>query len=215
MTACSRRQAFKSPSCTAALEADGVLRYGASREEWKATWKQRSLEDPPALLIAGSQLEWLAPDDLENHSLPDYWDPALVFVPFAQTGAGDVWCWYPTSGTEAIVFPPHDEPEGTFIAPHFEGFLLRMLLEAFSEIYPDNSGLTVEECQLAARAEVRTLAPYLRPAWVTLLEELAARPLVEDKAWGCLRLLSKDEAKEIFTRELQMPNLGETFKLNP
>ncbi len=56
---------------------------------------------------------------------------------------------------------------------------------------------------------MNTLAPYLRPAWVSLLNELTARPLEYNKS--CFRFLKRDEAKEIVERELAMPNLGESF----
>ena len=63
----------------------------------------------------------------------------------------------------------------------------------------------------AARANVRTVTPYLNEGWVALLEELAARPLVRDDEWDCLSLLNQDEAITLIQTELDMPTLGETF----
>ena len=70
---------------------------------------------------------------------------------------------------------------------------------------------TPEQRVQDAKANVNTLAPYLRPAWVSLLNELTSRPLEFDKAWRCFGFLKRKDAKEIVERELAMSNLGEEF----
>ena len=203
---------FCVPELYRRMVADGVTRYGTSPADWKQTFRQRALENPPALMMASSQVEWWAPEDIANWEVPEHFDPAHGFVPFASTGAGDMWCWYPEAGPEVIVLAPHDENGATYFAPDTESFLLRHLVQAFAEIVEDDgTGFTHEQRSTAAHANVRTLAPYLNEGWVTLLEELAARPLVRDDAWDCVGLLSRDEAIDLIHTELAMDELGASF----
>jgi hypothetical protein len=204
---------FRIPDLYRRLVADGRTSYGATREEWKLTWRERSLNDPPALLIASMHVEWWSPEAIAAYEAPDYWLPEPRLVPFAQNGAGDVWCWHAASPGAEIVFAPQDENAAEVVAADLEGFLFRHMVLALSEIYADDgSDFTVEERVMSAQANVRVLAPYLAPERVTLLEELCARPLVHDAKWGCLRFLARDEAEAIVARELANPRLGETFE---
>src|SRR6516164_5067104 len=38
-------------------------------------------------------MEWLDPAGIRDHEFPEYCEPG--FVPFAFTGGGDHWCWWP------------------------------------------------------------------------------------------------------------------------
>jgi len=194
------------------MVAEGRTSYGATREEWKQTWKQRTLSDPPALMLVSAQVEWWTPEAIAAWQPPDHWSTEHRLVPFAQTGAGDVWCWEASSPGAEIVFAPHDEPNAEVVAPDLEGFLLRHLVLGLSEIYTDDgTDFTNEQRVASAQANVRVLAPYLSAERVTLLERLCARPLVLDERWGCMRFLAKAEAQAIIQRELASPRLGETF----
>lgn len=193
---------FQIPELFRRMTADGVTQYNKSPDEW--------LVNPPALEMVSYHVEWWQPDDIAKWSAPDYY--ALAFVPFAANGAGDLWCWHPASGTEAIVFVPHDENSAERYAPDLEGLLFRHMVQACAEIYEnEGSKLTGEQRIQAAKANVKTLAPYLRPAWSSLLNELTSRPLEFNESWRCFGFLNRKEAKEIVQRELAMPNLGESF----
>ncbi|MBK6809527.1 MAG: hypothetical protein IPG81_11610 [Sandaracinaceae bacterium] len=86
------------------------------------------------------------------------------------------------------------------------------MIQAFAEMVEDDgTDFTLAQRSEAARANVRTVTPYLNEGWVALLEELAARPLVRDDEWDCLSLLNQDEAITLIQTELDMPTLGETF----
>lgn len=204
---------FRVPELFRRLVADGRTQYGATREEWKQTWKQRMLADPPALMLVSSQVEWWTPEAIAEWEPPDYWSAEHRFVPFAQNGAGDVWCWHVSSPDAEIVFAPHDENEAEVVAPDLAAFLFRQLVGGLSEIYPDDgTDFSIEQRVASAKANVRTLAPYLPAAQVALLEQLCERPLVEDPSWGCLRFLSRAEADAIIEREIGYPRLGHTFE---
>lgn len=213
-----RATGFDVPPLYRRMAADAVIRYGSSPKEWKQTWKQRALERPPALMLAFTQVEWWEPEEIANFSAPDYWRRDVLLVPFAANAAGDLWCWHPAErSTEdpeqcEIVLVADGESEATVFAPTLEAFLLRHLIQAFAEIVEDDgTDFTREQRAQAVRANVRTVAPYLCAEWVELLEELAARPLVENQEWNCLGLLSHEEAVELVQVELDCPRLGVTF----
>ena len=193
---------FQVPELFRRMTADGVTDYTQNRDQWQVK--------PPALMMVSHHVEWWGLEDVVNWDAPDYY--ALTFVPFAANGAGDLWAWYPASGTEEVVFVPHDENAAQHYAPHFEGFLFRHIVQGLAEIY-EHAGQTYtpEQRVQDAKANVNTLAPYLRPAWVSLLNELTSRPLEFDKAWRCFGFLKRKDAKEIVERELAMSNLGEEF----
>ena len=203
---------FHVPLLYRQMVADGVVRYGNSPAEWKQVWKERALVNPPALMIAHAQVEWWLPEDIVNWDAPEHFDPAHKLVPFASTSTGDMWCWYQKDGDETVVLAPHDENGATHFAPDLEAFLLRHMIQAFAEMVEDDgTDFTLAQRSEAARANVRTVTPYLNEGWVALLEELAARPLVRDDEWDCLSLLNQDEAITLIQTELDMPTLGETF----
>lgn len=193
---------FQVPELFRKMTADGVTRYDKP-EQWR--------EKPPALLMASAHVEWWQPDVIASWSAPDYY--ALDFVPFAANGGGDLWCWYPACGTQAVVLVIHDENCAQYHAPDLEGFLFRHMVEVCAEIYDHHGPRPTDEQHIeAAKVDVRTLAPYLRPAWVDLLNELVGRPLTRHKSGSYVSFLTRKEAAEIVKRELAMPNLDESFR---
>jgi len=202
---------FRVPDLYRRMVADGVTQYGTSTADWMETWKQRAIENPPALMLASAQVEWWQPEDIANWEAPAHFDPAHKLVPFASTGAGDMWCWY-ANGGDVIVLAPYEEDGATIFAPDLESFLLRHMLQGFAEIVEeDGTDFTREQRSEVARANIRTITPYLNPAWVELLTELPEHPLERDEEWDCLRLLTRDEAIDLIQTELDMANLNETF----
>lgn len=212
--AIKKRTDFDVPKLFQRMVADGVTRYGKNPSEWKKTWKKRALENPPALMLCSSSVEWWSPESIADWEPPEYWKAKHVFVPLAQNGAGDVWCWYPAKKTKddaPIVFAPHDEDTSRVFAPHTEGFLFRHLLEAFTEIYEDDgSGFTREQRAKSALANVKTISGYLRKEWAAILKEVASRKLTAGK--HSLSFISPKDATAIVKRELSFDWLDKTFK---
>jgi hypothetical protein len=219
------RTGFAVPQVYRRMRTDGRLDYGATPEEWQATWRGRTLNDPPALL--GADFEWWSLDDMADWTPPDYWTNAPALVPFAESGRADVWAWAPAwveGGRAPIVFAARDVDEASLVAPDLEGLLFRLLVEWFSDLDPEAwDEFTPAERELALRAQVAAVSPYVRGSARRTLEELVARPLrtVElpkpfPKYRGpplvCLQLLDADEARTLVERELAFSRLDETFK---
>src|SRR5690606_6505370 len=59
-------------------------------------------------------------------------------IPFAATGAADLWCFDSARAGPAglpVIECPHDDDEGRIYAPSFESFLLRRALDFASGDY--------------------------------------------------------------------------------
>jgi hypothetical protein len=196
---------------------DGVCSYGASFDEWQMTWRERSLVNPPALLAA-LDFEWMQPDEIAEWAPPGYWAEEHVFVPFAHSGGGDLYAFYPRWGS-AVVYAAHDANDCTALAPHLEGLLYRLMLEAMT--YDDGErwdDLGPDEVDRFLAANIRVLKPYLRAAWFDDLEavrkakprEWALKlPAIEERY---LSRLDHQGLQERLARELKFAHLDEKFE---
>ncbi len=192
---------FAPPALYQRMRDDGVLTYGANRTEWKRTWRQRAIENPPALLLCSGRVEWDPPSEATGAAAPADWDPKHQLVPFARDGAGDPWCWcgrLAARGKLPIVSVAEDELTAAPFAPDLEGFLHRHMLEGLSEVA--GHGFTAAEVHKSAQANVRVLRPYLRAAWYRKLETLVKSPprVVYDDTYAFLtRAAARTEIKKL------------------
>lgn len=151
--------------------------------------------------------EWLAPVDILHYEPQEYHKPG--FVPFAHTGGGDHWCWWPEKGV--IVLCPHDFELGEYDSPTFESFLYRRCLH-----YAHGGFIREEETEtrelLVQWAE--RLAVFFPPHWVVQLKDLAKARLKEWNHCGFLEygLLGLREYQTILERELNFPQLNQRFQ---
>lgn len=221
LTEIEQRTGFVVPKLYRRLRDDGACEYGATPEEWQATWRERALNNPPVLLGA-LDFEWMTLTDMAEWRAPDYWLPEHVFVPFGESN-GDVYAWYPAwrAGDDVpIVRAFHDVSTCEVLAPNLEAFLYRQMLEAMT--FPDpqrneDDGFTEQEAQQAMRASVGALRPYLRAAWFADLDELTKRT---PRAWRrkigrfeeeYVSQLEGQELEERIARELAFPRLNAEF----
>lgn len=206
--AIAKKTGFQIPALYRKMVADGVTEYGPNRGEWDT--------NPPALAIASIHVEWYAPDAIADYEPAEYWDQSLTLVPFAQNGGGDLWCFHPAAaeGDQVpVALCPHDEMQAEIFAPDLAGFWFRQLLNAFAEMDVSHTKFDEAKQLQAARAEIRTIARYVRPEWVAVLEEVASRPMQRKK--DILSFLSRKEVGELAKATLQYARLGETFMHAP
>ena len=223
------------PSSYAAMQRDGLLRYGASRDDWKQNWHTLLLTAPPAL--AATDFEWMPPEEILETAtanggrspLRPAWPDTFRFVQFAHNGAGDGWGWAPTLADDGaheapIVFIEHDSDEAFIVAPTFHGFVFRMTLESLAEIHHDPKQQKLAETVAIARGRTRRVLPYLPPelAWTLErvlgfpLRKVVTRRLREDngtfygKAEGTFyHLVFESTARAMIRRALAYPRLDE------
>jgi hypothetical protein len=214
------RTGFAIPELLRRMHAHGATGDRITREEWLKARARRALHDPPALLGA-SDFAWLKAETMANWRPPANWKTELVFIPFAETGAGDPICFYPAwteNGATPVVLTLHDGDRCFAKAPHLEGYLFAQMLEALAVIDKHSFG-TWSEAQLrqSFRANIKALAPYLRWQWTAFLEACVDRPLIgqQQPVGRQMRriqaLISQAELNEIVARELAFGHTGASF----
>jgi hypothetical protein len=182
-----QQHGFTYPSLYRQLERDGMLAVGEYGPDWyKLVYP--ILKDKPTLLLHADDFELLSVKAvaaaMEELADPDDYrriDPALQFIPFAQTGAGDHYCFFASGqhdGETPIVLLWHDQNEAQYLAKNLHDFLFHMLLNSMAEqdTYNDVSDEAFRE-QLAKT--LGTHARYLKPEQAQVLSALLARDIID------------------------------------
>ena len=111
--AIQERFGFQTPPAYQALERRGLFRYT------KAV-NTADLTKSGDQYLWLNEMEWYQPDDLRTFEFEDHHKPG--FVPFAHTGGGDFWCWYPAMAKKdqtPVLLCLHDSEEAELFAPDF------------------------------------------------------------------------------------------------
>lgn len=212
------------PALYRRMHLDGACDYGASPEEWRATFEARMFDRPPALLGA-LDFEWLTLDRMLRWRAPAFWLPDPGLLPFGQTGRGDKYAFvhrWAAGERVPVVLAYRDVNEAHVLAPDLEAFLYRQMLEAFTFPPSDGEFTTAADERRARRASVAALRPYMRDVWTADLEALTAREPREWRQTGprfeevYLALLDETELNARLRRELAFERLDMTFPyMNP
>lgn len=123
------------------LAEDGMLDIGEYHENW-AEVILPTLEKNPPLLLYSFDFEVLNPNQIlenieeffitnDDFNIFDI-RPDLTFIPFAQTGGGDFYCFFlnEQAGEDIpIVLLYHDQDEGIYLAKNLQDFIFKMLLQ--------------------------------------------------------------------------------------
>lgn len=182
-----RQHGFSYPSLYRQLEQDGMLDVGEYGPDWHNTVLP-TLKDRPTLLLFANDFELLNVDmvaeELACLAEPDddrQIDPAFTFIPFAQTGAGDHYCFFPTGvadGEVPIVLLWHDQDEAQYLARNFQDFIFSMLLDSMADQDTYND-VGDEEFREQLENMLGTHAPYLSPRQNEVLRTLLARDIAD------------------------------------
>lgn len=145
------------------------------------------------VLVRALDIEWSSLETVRDWIAPGYWSQAHVVLPFAKTGRGDLYAWVPAWAEHdelPVALVRRDSETCTVIAPHVEGLLYRLALEAVvAELPSEDMDDVLDE-----------IGSYLRDAWRRDLERLATQPL--DHAALEQRILG----------QLGFSRLGSTFR---
>ena len=182
-----RQHGFTYPALYRQLESDGMLNVGEYGPDWyKLVYP--TLTERPTLLLHADDFELLnieavaeAADTLRDADDYRQIDPAFQFIPFAQTGAGDHYCFFASSeqdGEMPIVLLWHDENEAQYLAKNLQDFMVHMLLNSMADqdTYNDVSDEAFKD-QLTKT--LGTHARYLTARQADVLQELLARDIID------------------------------------
>jgi hypothetical protein len=161
--------------------------------------------------ILGEIGKFSAPDDHRRTS------PELRFIPFAKSGAGDLYCFFlnETQNREIpIVLVWHDMNSADFLAKNLQDFMFRGLLEAVMEIDTTEAAFRTE--RMAMFQSHRT---YLSEAQQKIIMDIYARAVTEfqeklpnGKTCQTRGLLGEDELQAILQTEAFFERLNQSFE---
>jgi hypothetical protein len=156
--------------------------------------------------------EWWQPAEIAAYQPPAHHLPG--FVPFASTGGGDYWCWWPARASNRnvpVVLCPHDLNTGTFDAPDFAAWLFRRTLD-YALRLPD--GEEQGRAWLARWAEV--FRELWESAWSSELVRIAGAPV---SSWVDVRtsepgegLLAPETYRQLLEQHTPMPERDQEFR---
>ena len=182
-----QQHGFTYPSLYRQLERDGMLAVGEYGPDWyKLVYP--TLKDKPTLLLHADDFELLSVKAvaaaMEELADPDDYrqiDPALQFIPFAQTGAGDHYCFFASSqhaGEMPIVLLWHDQNAAQYLAKNLHDFVFHMLLNSMADQDTCNE-VSDDAFREQLTNTLGTHARYLTPEQAQVLHTLLARDIFD------------------------------------
>jgi hypothetical protein len=189
---------FEIPAAYRRMEQDGFFRLPPQGTEC----------DPfNELYLWVPEAEWMRPQEILDYEPPSYQQSG--FVPFAFTGGGEPWCWWPAQDPQAVVFLPIGDA-GVFDAPHLVGSIYRRFLCYALNVNEQDA----DEARRYFGLWARRLASHFPARWIETLNDLAQADIV---AWQFKRargqgFLNPPRLEELVARDLAFPRLGATFE---
>ncbi|MDN2712356.1 SMI1/KNR4 family protein [Janthinobacterium sp. SUN118] len=178
---------FSYPPLYKRLAQDGMLEVGEYGPDWYRLVFP-TLKEHPTLLLHADDFELLnvkgvaeAMEELADAGDYRQIDPAFQFIPFAQTGAGDHYCFFASrqqDGEMPIVLLWHDQNEAQYLAKNLHDFMFHMLLNAMADQDTYNE-VSDEEFRDQLEKTLTTHARYLTPQQGEVLQALLARDLID------------------------------------
>ncbi|MED5596844.1 SMI1/KNR4 family protein [Janthinobacterium sp. P210006] len=178
---------FTYPPLYRQLDRDGMLDVGEYGPDWyKLVFP--TLQERPTLLLHADDFELLNIKSVaeEAASLLDEDDyrrisPRFQFIPFAQTGAGDHYCFFASGqheGDMPIVLLWHDQDEAQYLAKNLQDFIFHMLLNSMADQDTYND---VGDGEFREQLEktMLTHARYLTPEQAQVLQTLLSRDIID------------------------------------
>ena len=191
-----------------------------SNENWEKTIYPQIKENPPLLLHAGGfDFEMLRAEDILNFKFDELWDiENHHFVPFAKTDEGNIYAFYKNlkkNNEYVVVYIWNDMNETEIIAKNFEDFVFRKMLEAIFDVDKDDlkgdyrdSGFS--EYQKDLRCDLKTIKPYIKKEYGSLLSQLYDREAQE--SIFSYSLISKEELIAFTEKYLGFEELDSVFE---
>ena len=122
-------------------------------------------------------IEWdRAPDQIIGFQGDDFLRPGLI--PFAGTGYGDYYCWYPRwqeAPEPPVVLCLHDEQESPLFARNLVECLCRCFLQDFAHKDADDETWQIVDPSELWDAHFEILRPFLNPAQISLLRSVRSK----------------------------------------
>lgn len=167
------------PSLLQKLLASGKTLYGP---EWGATWRERMLGGA-APLSSWYDFEWIDAEDARQN-IVQWLNPAAQngkkFLPFAQTGAGDVYCLMPIDEQSiGVALIWHDDDTSKISYSSFDDFVIEQFLESFSDLDHHTDQFSEEEILQCIQSDVFFVTELMSEQHQNYLRGFCKLPLMQ------------------------------------
>lgn len=164
------------PDSLQRLLASGKTRYSA---DWPSSWREQCLHEPPAL-ISLYDFEWITASDSRQH-IEQWLNPEAQqgrrFLPFAESGAGDVYCLTPMDdGAPGVALIQHDAEYSRIAYRSFNDFICASFLETFADMSHLVDDFSEQEALLILRRDVSQVAGLLGETGAKYLQAFVGLP---------------------------------------
>lgn len=164
------------PDSLQRLLASGKTRYAA---DWPSSWRERCLHGPPAL-ISLYDFEWITASDSQQH-IEQWLNPEAQqgrrFFPFAESGAGDVYCLtLMDDGAPGVALIQHDAEYSRIAYRSFDDFICASFLETFADMSHLVDDFSEQEALLILRRDVSQVAGLLGETTAKYLQAFVGLP---------------------------------------
>lgn len=217
---------FNYPELYKQLFADKMLDCGEYGPNWHSIYYEKLSQNPP-LLFWGNDFELLEfprikkeINELRNPNDYRKIPSAFFFIPFAQTGAGDLYVFQfdkQQNGEIPVTLLYHDEENGVVLSKNLQDFIFRQLLETVAEI-DEFSTIAEENFESNLSNILRTHKPYLTEKQFEIISEIYNRDLFEYKynvpngrEYTAEGLISRNELSKILQQEIGFDKLDFEF----
>lgn len=210
---------FIYPDIYYTLLKDNMLDWGVASPDWYHNEFYKLKANPP-LLLFGHDFEAISVEEiieemdyfLDQDSYPQTKKEFRTsFVPFAQTDAGDLYCFYFNKEKQVssivLVFP--DANKVTILAKNLEDFMFRQLLGCVLKLRGESS-IMDGDFKENIENQLSTHKKYLPANYVEILTEIYGREITERD--GKMGLLSRAELNSILEREINFEDLNKSFE---
>lgn len=214
---------FNFPILYKKLFNDKMLDWGELDGEWYEREYKLRKQSPPFLFFAKDF------ELLPAHTIGDVVDdfmhtfPDLIhkFIPFAMSGAGDHYAFYPAGeigGDIPLVFIWHDDNKCDFLSKNLQDFIFLKMLEAVSDIDNRYDDISKGDLKQNTHNWLTTHKKYLKESQVYELEKIYTRQLTSftrlmknGKSIPFEALLSDEEYDLLIKQEINFEKLHQSF----
>lgn len=197
------------------LLATGNTVYGP---EWAATWQERSLQGTSPF-ISWYDFEWIEASDARRE-IEEWLNPeeqaGKIFLPFAQSGAGDLYCLMPfDEHTIGVALIWHDLETSQIGYRSFDDFVAVRFLETFADLNHLTDDFSEVEAIQSLRSDVSSVTELMEAEMRHHLRSLATLPVMfrefhhgpECRSETVLSLISQEQL-ELECRRFPAPDIA-------
>jgi hypothetical protein len=165
------------PSLLKNLLSSGKTSYGP---DWATTWQEKMLNGSPAF-VSWYDFEWITATDAQQ-VIREWLNPQAqsgrVFLPFAQSGAGDIYCLMPIEEKSiGVALICHDFETSEIDHQSFDDFVISKFLNNFADLSHLSDDWSEDQVLQCVKSDVLNVSSLMDENQKNYLRSMAEQPL--------------------------------------